>query len=190
MSKTAKKVTLPKEENNGMANKGQDPKDESSSTSDKDEERTDIPEFFARSKESFFYDEKEETIIRMQEKIDEYERQMLIAQQIIKEQENDKNDKFETIKRITEALPTTPGPNLMRPKTPRAQDVAYQAIIEATEKEKGEDKPKTNEEMLAGLVMNLAASLKATSKADIACPPKFKGDDAKWENWYKLLILT
>ena len=105
MSKTAKKVTLPKEENNGMANKEQDPKDESSSTSDKDEERTDIPEFFARSKESFFYDEKEETIIRMQEKIDEYERQMLIAKETMKEQEN---DKIETIKRITEALPTTP----------------------------------------------------------------------------------
>ena len=186
-SKQTKKVKLPEEEINGNKNKGRDPKEESSSTPDTEEERTHVPEYFARSKESFFYDEKEETIFRMQEKIDEYERQMLIAKQIIKEQENDKNDKFETIKRITEALPTTPGPNLMRPKTPRAQDVAYQAIIEATEKEKGEDKPKTNEEMFAGLVMNLAASLKATSKTDIACPPKFKGDDAKWENWYKQL---
>jgi hypothetical protein len=173
MSKTTKKFTLPKEESNGITNKGRDPKDESSSTPDKEEERADIPEFFARSKDSFYYDEKEETIIRMQEKIDEYERQMLIAKEIIKEQEN---DKIKTIKKITEAFPTTPGPNLMRPKTPRAQDVAYQAIIEATEKEKGEGKPKTNEEMLAGLVINLAASLKATSKADIACPPKFKGD--------------
>jgi hypothetical protein len=186
-SKQTKKVKLPEEEINGNKNKGRDPKEESSSTPDTEEERTHVPEYFARAKENFFYDEKEETIVRMQEKIDEYERQMLIAKQIIKEQENDKNDKFETIKRITEALPTTPGPNLMRPKTPRAQDVAYQAIIEATEKEKGEDKPKTNEEMLAGLVMNLAASLKATSKADIACPPKFKGDDSKWENWYKQL---
>jgi len=141
MSKTAKKVTLPKEENNGIANKGQDPKDESSSTPDKEEERTEIPEFFARSKESFFYDEKEETIIRMQEKIDEYERQMLIANETIKEQEN---DKIETIKRITETLPATPGPNMMRPRTPRAQDIAYKAIIEATAREKGKDKPKTN----------------------------------------------
>jgi hypothetical protein len=112
----------------------------------------------------------------MQEKIDEYERQMLIAKETIKEHEN---DKMETMKKITDALPTTPGPNMMRPKTPRAQDIAYQAILEATEKEKGEDKPKTNEEVLAGLVFNLAASLKATSKADIACPPKFKRDDAK-----------
>ncbi len=131
MSKTAKKVTLPKEESNGVAKRGRDPKDESSSTPDKEEERTDIPEFFARSKESFSYDEKEETIIRMQEKIDEYERQMLITKETIKEQEN---DKIETIEKITEALHTTPGPNLMRPKTPREQDVAYQAIIEVTEK--------------------------------------------------------
>jgi hypothetical protein len=42
----------------------------------------------------------------MQEKIDEYEKQMLIAKETVKEQEN---DKFETIKKITEALPTTPG---------------------------------------------------------------------------------
>ncbi len=86
MSKTAKKVTLPKEESNGIANKGRDPKDESSSTPDNKEERTDIPEFFARSNESesFFYDEKEETIIRMQEKIDEYERQMLIVKKQLK----------------------------------------------------------------------------------------------------------
>ena len=184
MSKTAKKVTLPKEDNNGVTNKGQDPKYESSSTPDKEEERTEIPEFFARSKESFFYDEKEETIIRMQEKIDEYERQMLIANETIKEQEN---DKIETIKRITETLPATPGPNMMRPRTPRAQDIAYKAIIEATAREKGKDKPKTNEEMLAGLVVNLAASLKATTKVDIASPPKFKGDDTKWESWYKQL---
>jgi hypothetical protein len=107
--KQIKKVKLPEEEINGNKTKGRDPKEESSSTSDTEEERTHVPEYFARSKESFFYDEKEETIVRMQEKIDEYERQMLIAKQIIKEQENDKNDKFETIKRITEALPTTPG---------------------------------------------------------------------------------
>ncbi len=95
-----KKVKLPQEENNGKENKGRDPKDESSSTPDREEERTDVPECFARSKEIFFYDEKEETILRMQEKIDEDERQMLIAKETIKEQEN---DKIETIKKIAEA---------------------------------------------------------------------------------------
>jgi hypothetical protein len=63
----AKKVKLPKEENNGNKNKGPDPKDESSSTPDREGERTDVPEYFARPKESFFYDEKEETIFRMQQ---------------------------------------------------------------------------------------------------------------------------
>ena len=107
-----------------------------------------------------------------------------MAKETIKEQEN---EKIETLKKITEALPTTPGPNMMRPKTPRAQDVAYQAILEATKKEKEDIKPKTNEEALTGLVMNLVASLKATTKVDIASPPKFKGDDTKWESWYKQL---
>ena len=182
--KQIKKVKLPEEESNGNKNKGQDPKDESSSTPDREEERTHVPEYFARPKESFFYDEKEETIFRMQEKIDEYERQILMAKETIREQEN---DKIETLKKITEALPTTPGPNMMRPKTPRAQNVAYQAILEATQKEKEDNKPKTNEEALTGLVVNLVASLKATTKVDIASPPKFKGDDTKWKSWYKQL---
>ncbi len=75
----------------------------------------------------------------------------------------------------------------MRPKTPRAQDIAYKAILEATEKEKNEGKVKSSGEMLTGLVMNPAASLKASTKVDIASPPKFKGDDTKWESWYKQL---
>ena len=125
-----------------------------------------------------------ETIWKMQEKIDEYERQILRAKETLKEREDDKID---TIKRITEALPSTPGPNLMRPKTPRAQDIAYKAIIAATEKGKNEGKEKTSDDMLKGLVMDLAASLKASTKVDIAMPPKFKGEDTKWESWYKQL---
>ena len=183
-NKLTKRVKLPEEESNGNKSKGRDPKDESSSTPERVEDRTDIPEFFARSKESFIYDEKEETISRMQEKIDEYEKQMQIAKETIKEREE---DKIEAIKRITESIPISPGPNLMRPRTPRAQDMAYQAILEAAEKERNENKPKTDEEMFKGLVTNLAASLKASTKVDIASPPKFKGDDTKWESWYKQL---
>jgi hypothetical protein len=65
--------------------------------------------------------------------------------------------------------------------------MAYQAILEAAEKERKESQPKTDEEMFKGLVTNLAASLKASTIVDIASPPKFKGDDTKWENWYKQL---
>jgi hypothetical protein len=158
MSKLTKKVKLPKEESNDNENKGRENKDESSSTPDREEDRTDIPELFARSNERFFYDEKEETIWKMQEKIDEYERQIQRAKETLKEQED---DKIETIKRITEALPSTPGPNLMRPKTPRAQDIAYKAIIEATEKEKNDGKQKTSDDMLKGLVMDLAFVVRA-----------------------------
>jgi hypothetical protein len=40
--KQIKKVKLPEEESNGSKNKGQDPKDESSSTPDR-EEKTNVP---------------------------------------------------------------------------------------------------------------------------------------------------
>ena len=54
-SKQTKKVKLPEEESNGYKNKGRDPKDESSSTPDREGERADVPEYFAKTKESFFY---------------------------------------------------------------------------------------------------------------------------------------
>ncbi len=38
-------------------------------------------------------------------------------------------------------------------------------------------KQKTGDEMLKGLVMEFSASLKASTKVDIARPPKFKGED-------------
>jgi hypothetical protein len=110
-SKLTKRVKLPEEESNGNKSKGKDHKDETSSTPERVEERTKIPEFFARSKESFNYYEKEETIFRMQEKIDEYEKHIQIAKETIKEQED---DKIEAIKKITESLPRTPGQNLMK----------------------------------------------------------------------------
>ncbi len=110
----------------------------------------------------------------MKERIQEYEKQILLAEETIKEKDN---EKIETIKKITEILPTSPGPNLMSPRTPRAQDVAYQAIIEATNKEK--ESSKTEEQALKGLVNSLAASLKASTKVDISMPPKFQGNDSK-----------
>jgi hypothetical protein len=110
-SKLTRKVKLPKEESSDNENKGRDPKDEPSSTPDREEDKAEIPELFARSNERFFYDEKEETIWRMQEKIDEYERQIQRAKETIKEQED---DKIATIKKITEALPR-PGEEIFDP---------------------------------------------------------------------------
>ena len=120
-SKLTKRVKLPKEEENGNEQKGQDPKDETKVTPDRENERNEVPEYFARSRDSFLYEDQEETITRLKEQIQEYEKQILIAEQTIKEKDN---DKIETIKKITKILPASPGPNLMRPRTPRAQNVA------------------------------------------------------------------
>jgi hypothetical protein len=181
-SKLTKRVKLPKEEGNGNEQTGQDPKDETKVTPDKDSEKNEVPEYFARSRDSFLFEDQEETIMRLKEQIQDYEKQILLAEKTIKEKDN---DKIETIKKITEILPASPGPNLMRPRTPRAQDVAYQAIVDATNKEK--ESAKTEEEALKGLVNSLAASLKASTKVDISMPPKFQGNDSKWEHWYKQL---
>ncbi len=132
-SKLTKRGKLPKEEEKGNEQKGQDLKDETKVTRDKDCDRNEVPEYFARSRDSFLDDDQEETITRLKEQIKEYEKQIIMAEKTMKDKDS---DKIETIKKITAILPTSPGPNLMRPRTPRAQDVAYQAIIEATNKEK------------------------------------------------------
>ncbi len=69
MSKLTRKVKLPKEESNDNENRGRDPKDEPSSTPDRNEDKAEFPELFAKSNERFFYDEKEETIWKMQERL-------------------------------------------------------------------------------------------------------------------------
>ena len=69
-SKLTKRVKLPKEEENGNEQKGQDPKDETKVTSDKDSERNEVPEYFARSRDSFLYDDQEETNTRLKEQIE------------------------------------------------------------------------------------------------------------------------
>jgi hypothetical protein len=117
-SKLTKRVKLPKEEENGNEQKGQDPKDETKVTPDKVSERDDVPEYFARSRDSFLYEDQEKTITRLKEQIQEYEKQILLAEKTIKEKDN---DKIETIKKIKKILPASPGPNLILPRTPRAQ---------------------------------------------------------------------
>ena len=61
-TKLIKKVKLPKEEISDNENKGRDPKDEPSSTPDR-EGKAEAPELFAKSNERYIYeDEKAETI--------------------------------------------------------------------------------------------------------------------------------
>ena len=70
-SKLTKRVKLPKEEENGNEQKGQDPKDETKVTPDRENERNKVPEYFARSRDSFLYEDQEETITRLKEQIQE-----------------------------------------------------------------------------------------------------------------------
>ena len=83
-SKLTKRVKLPKEEGNGNEQTGQDPKDETKVTPDRENERNEVPEYFARSRDSFLYEDQEETITRLKEQIQEYEKQILLAEQTIK----------------------------------------------------------------------------------------------------------
>ncbi len=76
-SKLIKRVKLPEKESNGNKSKGRDPKDETSSTPERVEERTDIPEFFARSKESSSTMRKKKQFQECKKRyIDEYEKQI------------------------------------------------------------------------------------------------------------------
>ncbi len=70
-SKLTKRGKLPKEEENGNEQKGQDLKDETKVTLDKDSDRNEVPEYFAQSRDSFLYADQEETITRLKEQIKE-----------------------------------------------------------------------------------------------------------------------
>ncbi len=80
----------------------------------------------------------------------------------------------------------TPGPNINKPRVPRPQDTAYQVVIQQKEIEQEYENEPTNDgrEMLK-LFTHLTSALKDTTKSDVKMPPKFYGDDEKWEGWYK-----
>jgi len=87
--------------------------------------------------------------------------------------------------KLTNSVPLTPGPNINRPRIPRPQDAAYQEIMIADEKSKEEDESNTEQDKMLTLFTNLANALKSSTKSDVSLPPKFYGDDDKWEGWYK-----
>ena len=97
---------------------------------------------------------------------------------------------MEISERLTNSVPLTPGPNINKPKVPRPQDAAYQAVMqqkEVEQEQEGEQYTNANDggrEMLK-LFTHLTTVLKDTSKSDVSLPPKFYGDDDKWEGWYK-----
>ncbi len=92
---------------------------------------------------------------------------------------------IEVSQKLTNSVPITPGPNINRPRIPRPQDAAYQAVMQSKRNEdEGESTDDESKDMLK-LDPNLANALKDTSKTDVNLPLKFYGDDDKWEGWYK-----
>ena len=134
----------------------------------------------------------EQEMERMNEQFLQQERELLELKEALRESQIEKQATSIAYREVSEKLSNsvllTPGPNINKPRIPRPQDAAYQAVMQS--KEKIEDKPEvdsTNDsgnEMLK-LFTHLTNALKDTSKSDVNMPPKFYGDDDKWEGWYK-----
>ncbi len=90
---------------------------------------------------------------------------------------------------MTNSIQRTTVPNVNKPRVPRPQDTAYQEAVRAVslkETDEGnEEGSKIQEEDLFKIFSNLASAVTETSKTDVRLPPKFYGDDDKWESWYK-----
>ncbi len=92
---------------------------------------------------------------------------------------------MEISQKLMNSILLTPGPNINKPRFPRPQDAAYREIMIADEKSKEEGESKTEQDKMFTLFSNLANALKSSTKSDVSLPPKFHGDDDKWEGWYK-----
>ena len=134
----------------------------------------------------------EQEMERMNEQFLQQERELLELKEALRESQIESQATSIAYREVSEKLSNsvllTPGPNINKPRIPRPQDAAYQAVMQP----KGmiEQKPEvdsTNDggkEMLK-LFTHLTNALKDTSKSDVNMPPKFFGDDDKWEGWYK-----
>jgi hypothetical protein len=84
---------------------------------------------------------------------------------------------------MTENLPQSPGPNILKPRTPRLQDIAYQTIIGSSKTSEKKDNEITEQTAVIHMFSNLTKALKDTAKTDVPYPPKFNGNDSMWEKW-------
>jgi hypothetical protein len=128
--------------------------------------------------------EKEEEIQRLQERVMKRDEQLEQAKEALQESED---NQAEVIRVTTENLPQqSPGPNIFKPRTPRPQDVTYQAIVESTKVIKKNDNEITNETAVIHMFSSLIKALKDTAKRDVPYPkPKFNGNDSMWGKWLK-----
>ncbi len=152
------------------------------------------PEISARTRQSLEeysaskQDDKYKRIEMMTERFTQQQKELEELKEALRESQEQRQATplayIEVSQKLTNSVPITPGPNINRPRIPRPQDAAYQAVMQSKRNEDEGESTDENKDMLK-LFSNLANALKDTSKTDVNLPPKFYGDDDKWEGWYK-----
>ena len=157
------------------------------------------PEIIARSRKSLEGlslgndDERDQQMDYITEQYSQQQKELEELKEALKESQEQRQATSiayrEMSERLTNSVPITPGPNINKPRVPRPQDTAYQAVMQQKENEQAQEGESYTtddggREMLR-LFTHLTSALKDTSKADVSLPPKFYGDDEKWEGWYK-----
>jgi hypothetical protein len=136
-------------------------------------------------------DDKEQQIMQLQELLADQRRELMEQQEALQEsrerQLSTSKAYTELSEKLTNSIQLTPGPNVNKPRAQRPQDTAYQEAVKAvlTKESENEGKEQSGDKDAIKIFTNLAKALAETSKADINLPPKFYGDDDKWESWYK-----
>ena len=113
------------------------------------------PEIIARSRKSLEGlslgndEEKDQQMEYMTEQFLQQQRELEDLKEALKESQEQRQATFiayrEISERLTNSVPITPGPNINKPRVPRPQDTAYQAVIQQKEIEQEDENEPTNE---------------------------------------------
>ena len=150
------------------------------------------PEIALRSRQSLEdyagnrEDGNEREMERMNEQVLQQEKELFELREALRESQIERqatsNAYREMSEKLSNSIPLTPGPNINKPRVPRPQDTAYQAVMQTkAQSEQGQTVDTTNDggKELLTLFTHLTSALKDTSKSDVNLPPKFYGDDDK-----------
>ncbi len=135
-------------------------------------------------------EEKDQQMELMAEQFMQQQRELKHLKEALKESQEQRQATSiayrETSERLTNSVSITPGPNINKPRVPRPQNTAYQAVMQQREnKQEHENEPTNDGREILKLFTHLTSALKDTAKCDVNMPPKFYGDDEKWEGRYK-----
>ena len=174
------------------------PKVDDEAIKDTDSIGSSTPEITARSRQSLAPtsaskdDDKDQHIHYLSELLRDQEQKLKETNEALQEslgrQQSTSQAYAEISQKLMNSVPITPGPNVNKPRVQRPQDTAYQTavktILEKENEGKGDGTMKDEKDVLK-IFTHLANALNETSKTDVNLPPKFYGDDDKWEAWYK-----